>query len=463
VTADKDFFLGKYLTEYDKGLSADSYIDPVGTLVIWSVFGGQVFNDYVNSVSNDVRNYTLNLFHHHLVRRLVNDEQVTLSTSLRHQYKAKDTLTFKQACLVLLENLFVFSMLRHQKKVETGGVLGISKASRSWGETGEATPLVFTHGQEGQVLARQLGLGVSGRYKTPLMKIGFFDKNYGYHLLKFQPRWERAAAFIGKRDAPLGALEDEAYKFLRELIPNIRHKGVIVFSDVPHRLTKAYANAFSSPRAVGAYARDFWLQMTGLDKGAAGALFEVLAEEGEEEFSSQTVVTRALKVHAQAPEERAKLVRIARVEPFLSDCALLFSLMTAERERDVSAVADEWRGRFGRSDAHLRELADEAADPAALPLLRGTAAGRRFAALQKVAAAASTEAQIQELAKYHGTVMLARGQPAWLTIDDRSRIKVQARTTPAPPPAKRPPGSWSNNYYVPQFRTLVKGLQGVDT
>jgi hypothetical protein len=455
-----DFFLGKYLTEYDKGLSADSYIDPVGTLVIWSAFGGQIFNDCVNSVSNDVRNYTLNLFHHHLVRRLVNDGEVQLSASLKHQYKDKDTLAFKQACIVLLENLFVFSMLRHQKSVETGGVLGISKASRSWEKTGEDTRLVFTHGREGQVLARQLGLGVSGRYKTPLMKIRFFDKYYGYHQLESQKRWEDAAAFIGRRDAPLRELEEAAYQFLAERIPAIRHKGQIVFSDVPVRLSKAYASALKSPQAVGEYARDFWLEMTGLDQGAAGALFKVLAEEPEEEFSSREVVTRALKI-ADLPEARAKLDRIARVEPFLADCALLFSLMTAEREQTVAEVAAQWRGLFKRSDTRLRELADSA-EPGALPVLRGTAA-TRFAALRKVAAAGSTEAQIHELADYHGKVMMDRGQPSWLSIEHRALIKVHARTSPPPPPAKRPPGSWSNNYYMPQFRSLVKGLQGVDT
>ena len=62
------FFLSPYLTEYDESLSGDSYIDPIGTLIIWSAFGRNVFNGRVNSVSNDVRNYTLNLFHHHLVR-----------------------------------------------------------------------------------------------------------------------------------------------------------------------------------------------------------------------------------------------------------------------------------------------------------------------------------------------------------------------------------------------------------
>lgn len=84
-------FLNTYLTEYDDSLSGDSYIDPIGTLIVWSALGRQVFGDRVNSVSNDVRNYTLNLFHHHLVRRLVLDDRVQLNVSLRRQYGDKSS------------------------------------------------------------------------------------------------------------------------------------------------------------------------------------------------------------------------------------------------------------------------------------------------------------------------------------------------------------------------------------
>lgn len=460
------FFLSSYLTEYDESLSGDSYIDPIGTLVIWSAFGRQVFNDRVNSVSNDVRNYTLNLFHHYLVRRLVSDDAVQLSASLRQQYRDKDALTFKQACLILLENLFVFSVLRHERTqgVEAGGVLGINKARRRWEQDGEKIRLVFTHGSEGQVLARQLGLGVSGRYKTPLMKIGFFDTAYQYHVPRYQARWAEAEEFIRQPGGgALARLEREAYGFLEERIPGLRYKGEIAFGEVPSSLTKAYAMAFSSPRAVGSYARDFWLTQTGLDTGAAGALFQVLrAEKDDDDLSPRRVVQRAIEL-AAPPEEKAKLEQIARVEPFLSDCSLLFSLMTAERDHPVAAVATAWRNRYKRDGGRLRELAERAGDVAHLPVLKGTEAGRRYLALQKVAQSGDTEDQVRALAKYHGQVMQGRGQPTWLSIDDGATIKVHARTAAAPQPERRPLGAWYNDYYLPQFRSLVKGLQGVGT
>ncbi len=59
-------FLNRYLTDYDDSLTGESHIDPMGMLVIWSAYGHQIFQNRVNSISNDVRNYTLNLFNHYL-------------------------------------------------------------------------------------------------------------------------------------------------------------------------------------------------------------------------------------------------------------------------------------------------------------------------------------------------------------------------------------------------------------
>jgi len=105
-----------------------------------------------------------------------------LSNSLQQKYHGKDALQFKQACLIFLENLFVYSVLQHESKgakdgVDAAGILGISNARRKWANDGDRV-IVFTHEPAGQILVRQLGLGVSGRYKTPLMDIGFFDTSY---------------------------------------------------------------------------------------------------------------------------------------------------------------------------------------------------------------------------------------------------------------------------------------------
>lgn len=458
-------FLDQYLTEYDDSLSAESYIDPVGTLIIWSAFGRQVFNNRINSISNDVRNYTLNLFHHFLVRKLLDDDAAALSVSLQHAYRDKDALPFKQACLVFLENLFVYSVLQHERMdgVQSSGILGISNARRRWDDPNGTPAIVFTHEPVGQILVRQLGLGVSGRYKTPLMEVGFFDGSYQYNEPAAQPHWAEAEAFIaGSRSSLLGKLARAAYPFLKECAANLRYRGKLQLrEEVPQELTKAYARAFASPQIVGSYARDFWLRQTGLDSGAAGALFKVLDANPEDQFGSQQVLENALLQELQ-PTEKAMLEEIVQLEPFLSDCMLLFRLMAAERSHSITSVAAHWK-QFGRDKNRLPGLAQQVEAYASLPAVRGSEAAHRLVQLQQAANAGDLDRQIRALAEYHGKVMQSRGQLSWLVVEDDGTIKVSARTLARPDPNRWPPGTWYNEYYLPQFRNFVSGLHGAGT
>jgi hypothetical protein len=456
------FFLKPYLTEFDESLSGDSYIDPIGTLIIWSAFGRQIFSNRINSVSNDVRNYTVNLFHHFLIRKLARDDGVVLSHSLQKKYQDKDNLHFKQACLIFLENLFVYSMLRHENEqsLNTAGILGISKARRGWEKDHGAPTLKFTHEASGQILVRQLGLGVSGRYKSPLMNIGFFDASYNYNKPAFELHWTAAEQFIIDGEAQLlSQLAAEVYPFLKQCVTSQKHGGTIAFStEVQQSLTLANARAFASPALVGSYARDFWLEQTGLDTGSAGALLRALEDEPEEQMAPQDILERALQSPLDATD-KAKLQEITQIEPFLSDCALLFNLMAAERTHTVADVVSQWK-RFGRDKTRLGHLAEGVMAHAALPAVRGTEAAQRLTQLQQMANASSVEQQIHMLSAYHTRIMRKRGQVAWLSIHDNT-IKVHARTLSRPEPEAWPPGAWYNAYYLPQFKNFVDGLQGV--
>lgn len=454
-------FLDSVLTEYDDSLSSDSYIDPIGTLIIWSAFGRQVFRNRINSISNDVRNFTLNLFHHYLVKTLIedDDEDARLSHALARQYQSKDSLNFKQACLIFLENLFVFSILRHEKSqdVESTGILGISNARRLWANEDRPPALIFTHEPAGQILVRQLGLGVSGRYKTPLMEMGFFDSNYHYHKPAYQTRWSDAEKLIiGQPKSALSKVANKAYDFLKECVSRPIHGGKLPFGDVPADLTRTYARAFASPQAVGSYVKEFWLMQTELNQGAAGAIFHVLEE--TEDLSPQEAVEQALS-HDLAPGEKAKLEHIVHLEPFLADCSLLFTLMASRRTQSTDDIASTW-AKFGRDAMRLPRISAAVSEYADLPAIKGTEGAKRLRRLLEVANANSLDAQIRALANYHGSVMQSRGQVSWLNVGDDGTISVHARTVSLPEPDSRTPGSWHNSYYLPQFSSFVNGLRG---
>lgn len=457
-------FLDEYLTEYDDGISGDSYIDPLGMLVIWSAFGQKIFKNRVNSISNDVRNYTLNLFDHYLTRRLIMDESVKLSNALEKVYGDKDNSPFRYACLVYLEKLFVFSILEKeaQNGVDSGGVLGIVKARRMWNEQGVETSLLFTHDKSGHILVRQLSLGVSGRYKTPLLEIGYFDNNYHYQLPKSMALWEDVEKFIESTPA-LKRLANAAYGYFKDALLVLNSsKPKILFSDVPSALRKNYVDAFASPGAVGKYAREYWLKATGLDNGAAGAMLKVLDENAKkkqpDDLMAQQLIAFAKKKQL-APDEQIKFHHIEILEPFLADATLMFNLLTTKKSQPLQEVMNEWQ-RFGRDANTLPKRAQRVLEnPDVTKVLSGTALWR-INKLLELSNCTLLKDQIDFLIVYHTKVMEGRGQLPWFGIDGSGLVKVHTRPSILPEVDRWPKGGWFNNYYIPQYKSLVYGYQG---
>jgi len=456
-------FLDKYLTEFDKKLSGESYIDPLGMLVIWSTYGQKIFNNRVNSISNDVRNYTLNLFNHYLIRKLINDESVVMGRALSSAYGSKDSLQFKYACLVYLENLFVYSILEKENHggVDSGGVLGSYKARLIWHNSNGNPKLIFSHDKDGHILVRQLSLGVSGRYKTPLMEIGFFDSNYHYQLPKSTYLWEATERFINE-NLLLKTLLENACEHLKSVVMQNSAKPQVAFADVPSKLRDAYRAAFASSGKVGGYAREYWLDMTELDKGAAGALLQVLDENADNKIPEDLGVQELFSLAKQkdlAADEKIKIQHIEWLEPFLADATLLFFLLTAKKSQPLDAVLAQWN-RFGRNETTLPQGAQRVLQNYDLiKVVKGTARGR-LNALLALANATSMQEQVAMLIDHHTQVMTGRGQSAWLLLDDHEQVKVHARPSRLPDTADWPSGCWWNSYYVPQFKWLVEGYQG---
>lgn len=456
-------FLDKYLTEYDDSISGDFYIDPLGTRIIWAAFGQKIFKNRVNSIANDVRNYTINLFNHYLIKKILEDEAFVPSKALLSVYGSKEAIQFKYACMVYLENLFVYSVHKHDGKngVDSTGVLGITKARRLWSETDENPTLVFSHEKQSHILVRQLSLGVSGRYKTPMMEMGYFDAMYRYQLPKAAGLWSEAAKLISS-NGELKRLESLIYNHLKILLSQNKARPSIKFDEIEPKLVKAFVKAFSTPRHVGSYTRKFWLSNTGLADGAAGAMLQVLDENASskvaKDLDTQEVFGRAGEKSLD-PHEKLKIEHVQQLEPFLADVSLLFKLITAKKFISIDEVIVQWR-LFKRDDASLPNAAKRIiASPFLKKVLSGTGL-MRMQSLLKLESASTLQQQIELLIKYHAGVMEGRGQPAWLKIDTSGLLKTEVRTSIIPDPEEWPVGCWDNNYYIPQFKQLVLGYQG---
>jgi hypothetical protein len=467
----KPHLLQDILTDFDQRIVSELNLDPLGLQVIWSAYGQKIFRNRISSISNDVRNYTLNLFNHAMIKSLIEDDSAVLGKGLLNEKayagRGKDSTPFKQACLIYLENLFAYTMVgaQAQEGVDAGGVLGITKARRRWDESAGNPQLLFSHEARAHVLKRQNSLGVSGRYKTPLVAMKFFDAGYGYALPESRPQWQKARVQLFSASGPLVKLQKLVHAHMAELIADGRREPERKFADVPAPLKRAFVSAFRSPAAVGSYARDFWLAVTELDQGAPGALYEVLKQEwlpaGQvQERSAAEVFALATGHRTLAAADQEKLEHVRVLEPFLGELDLLLCVMLSTKSHSLDEVLGSWSalGRNGRT------LPDGAARIQAVTAIRtevaGTAAGR-LDELLALACGTDVRQQAERLLKYHSKVMEARSQSPWLRLLDGGQLKIDVRTRPLPEKSDRPVGAWVHQYYVPQFRQLLSGLRGL--
>lgn len=458
------------LTEYDDSISNELNVDPLGLLVIWSSYGQNIFRRRIDSISNDVRNFTLNLFNHAVIRSLIGDDKVILGKGLRNDpaygLRGKDSAAFKQACLIYLENAFTYAMIeaQHNKGVETNGVLGISKARRLWDETKRNPQLIFSNESDAHVLVRQNSLGVSGRYKTPLLEMKFFDGSYDYALPESRAQWEKVRTQLFAKSKPLASLHKLAKKHLAELLDCDHRKPKCNFSDLPPALKKAFVSAFSSPAEVGKYSRDFWLAVTELDQGAPGALYEVINQEWtstnhHKERKTVDVFAQAAKHSILADDEKAKLDYVRVLEPFLAEMDLLLAVMLSAKSQTLGEAIKKWKS-LGRDARTLTDRAGLIQKNTTMQKQISGTASTRLSELLAIACVKNIEQQMKGLLQYHDKVMQARGQLPWLRLLGGNQLKVDVRISKLPEKENRPVGAWVNHYYLPQFRNLLLGLQG---
>jgi hypothetical protein len=133
-------------------------------------------------------------------------------------------------------------------------VLGASKA-RARLEVDSNPFLRFTHQPAGHLLVRQLGLGVSGRYKTPFMQIGFFNDRYNYHHSQEAGLlWVKVKGMIQTHE-PFHRLFQEARMHLQGIFLRFKAGGGSALKQVPGSLIKAYRRALPNSAQVGAATR----------------------------------------------------------------------------------------------------------------------------------------------------------------------------------------------------------------
>lgn len=471
-------------TDYDDSVTGEAGRDPLGFQVIWSYFGQEIFGNHITSISNDLRNFTISLFHHWVVKSLVENNTIGIeNTPFTETFESENTPFFKTSVLVFLENLLIYTVLKmNSESFASTGLLGFSNASRKW-ETQDENPLLLLHPSAG-ILSRQISLGINGRYKTPLAKCNLFDNNYNYLINDTSGNWNKVEEIFSnwKEAAALKkGLEECLHKILakkiayKEQLPLASIKkaypetGIQTeedlkkipiadlntvldnFSDLP----KHYTSVFGKPEKWAPKVTGLWKDLLGLRSGAAGNLYTAIVK-GKEDFKA--ILDKA---HTEETDEKekSKISHILTVEPLLSMVDYLFRLANSREVKTVTDIEKELEKRT----VDLKQIVDHLELVELRDIVNGISnsiAKVRFQKLLEIPAYThETSKLIQSLAEYHTLIMDFRGLFPWFSISKEGAIQHNAKMYSLSMLDKRKPSDWLHSYYLDVLISLENDLE----
>lgn len=446
-----------FFTIPDPELSQESSLDPMGIQVIWTTYGQNIFGAKLTTVANDLRVFTFNLFHIHLINRLFIECSEELQQA-KGRYKSWSTdLDAKTGLMIFLEDLVTWTFYEAQKRkhtdVNTIGILGMSKA-RIVESSANGKQITINANKRLGLLKNQLNLGMAGRYKGPMIRMGFFNR--AFEINDEQNReWENVNRLI-QNWPDANTLQEGILKLIREYLFLSSNKDYpqIVLEDLKtskywRKIYNGYLTCFGSSKPVMEI-RMFWKDKLGLMSGAPSALYTEIATVPEGEFiNHHTIFTNSLKHVYSEPSELKKLKSVLNVEPFLSHCEYLLRYLS---QNGIKKIKDHSRDlQLLRNEINYSSDFNLYAAPDKLKKLHSV-----------LVTDEPLETWISNALKYHKEVLSKRGGNAWIDFDKEGNLKHyfapslndQLNTIPKYLTEK----PWFHTYYLETLQSIHKGL-----
>ncbi len=428
-------------TEYNSNLINQIDRDPLGFQQIWTHFGQKIFNSKTTSVATDIRNYTINLVHHNIIRQL--PDKATSYWNLVSKRNYKEGI---EKSIILLEMMLAHSrVISGTEWKESRGILGTSMAFKRWQENEDSVYLDADLSDPSwerenkksfeMLLVRQVSLGINGRYKGPFMRMGFFESDYKYS--NYSEQWDSINIYI-ENNPVLKQLQESIFKSLQEVTKEVSFNASSLWCE-------AYENAFNQHEITSKFSREFWPQHLGFRSGAAKAIFELLIEKEkpcDSGISGQYIFREAIKrINIAEIEEVNNIQDILNVEPILVKLDATFKILikTQNTKIDVSNVMT---------------VIDAYNIPSGVP--------QRLIDLIKLIK--EERDVIKALLTYHNDVMDERGNMPWIRVLDNGELKVYLhgeRTGSLEDLEKQlklDNDDWIHPYYIPSMEEIVCGM-----
>ena len=451
-------------TARDSSITGNGARDPMGFEAFWSYLGREVFDNKITSIANDVRNYTVALLHHAVVRKLQSEGLFSRVQELLQKeegQKASREQEVVVGIIIFLENLLIYAMVRADgdgREVSTEGMLGVSK-----GANASFDKIWISRRKDAFVLVNQANIGLNARYKTPFLRMGLYDEHYHYDFnrSKHEGIWEEVEDF--PRD--FTELRDIIVSLIREMVKGRSGSVTIALGNPPsllHETVKAYRKLFDSP-VMSRYGEivSFWKRHLGFNDSPAGYVYdsirEVLAE--TEQVSSgipyREVFRRAEEKASKAEDQDSayRFRAILETESFLTPLRYVFDLLLTGSYRRLE---DE---ELVERVSYAMERAKNNALPEIQHYFTGASEYVRHRAerlLKGISEVEEPVSFIREILSYHGMIITERKNVPWVR-EEAGRIELFAGTIVQADKISKI-YEWYHSYYLDSLLSIIRGF-----
>ena len=411
-------------TEYDDSIYLEINKDPLGLQMIWTYFGQQIFDNKTTSVAMDIRSYNINLFNHYLIYQL--RKQDKFDNLFTKSFTTKEKV---ERMLILLENMLIWTWHKNPDGWVQKGLLGTSKAKEKQGNIN--LNLDDDIGKL-ELLKNQKSLGVNGRYKTPFVKMGFFDSNYNYI---------KNGIVTSEIDSDIFESDEIKEIFKKNEFKELYDSMMDFFDNTPLQkenisIEKNIKNLFANTHISADITKTFWLDKIGLKTDEAKLVYEAI----ESSNSTKDIYYKAY----ENSNNSSKLSNIIQLEPYLVYVTNLFDYLFKYDKKDITNIfMDEYFQKY--QEYQKLSIAN----------ITSPSVKERLSKINEIDS-------ISSLINYHKEIMKQRNQTQWIDIKD-DNIKVYN-------PIKIPNDledelqkeikdlDWIHDYYIYSIRNIKRGL-----
>lgn len=446
--------LDNIFTDYDESIFSDGSIDPMGLRIIWTSIGSKIFHNKLNTISTDIKFYTLNLFHHYLLQKCANEEEDSISKLIRKKPYFNRSDLF-EGLVIFLENLLTNVAYNYRDSSIT--VPGINKLNNlKNNDSKKNTVEKIAVNRDKGILVRQYLLGIHGRHKGPFLQMGIFNENtediYNNQV------WNEATEIF--KFSPWKEAEVVLTDLIKNKLLNSNTKsGSYIEYKVDDILTPIIAEKYVALLKKEIYVSDniklFWLNRLGLNQDTAGTLYKAYLKEIPNGINFQNIL-----VNANLESNDPYLGAINAIEPFLTliDKCInrILSRTTLMIDEDLKDFISNWLvDNEVDTDKIKRYLIVQFVNQEAINRLQ------KLMLIYNNALSSSKPSEnfIINLIKYHQDIMRSRGNLNWVSIGVNNKISVHKSIHISDQYMEFIKSkNWVNSYYLPTVVSLHKGL-----